>query len=166
MPGGPRGKLPVLPQHRNAYRNLILLCANHHLEIDRRTGEHTVARLQAWKAEHEAWVESATATAPRDVPWTAIVHEEDSRIDIAEARGALGRFNRVVETLEVRGGPKPGKWDAAAAAQARAVERLLAATPAERRRFAVFSLGRIPLAVQLGYVLADRARVALFQYHR
>jgi hypothetical protein len=156
----------VLPQHRNTYRNLILLCANHHLEIDRRAAEHTVARLKTWKAEHEAWVESATATAPREIPWTAIVQEEDCRIDMVEARRALGSFNRAVEVLELRGQPDGGKWRAAAVAQAEAVERLLASTPAERRRFAVFSLGRIPLAVHLGYVLADRARVALYQYHR
>jgi hypothetical protein len=48
----------------------------------------------------------------------------------------------------------------------RRIAREMEETPAERRRFAVFSLGPIPLAVQLGYALGDRTRVELFQYDR
>ena len=54
----------------------------------------------------------------------------------------------------------------AAEAERVAVERAIAETPAERRRFAVFSLGRIPLAVQLGFTLGDRARAAVCHYDR
>ena len=46
------------------------------------------------------------------------------------------------------------------------MEFTVGSTLPERRRFAVFSLGRIPLAVQLGYVLGDRTRATLYQYDR
>jgi hypothetical protein len=125
-----------------------------------------VEDLRTWKAEHEAWVAAATADAPRDVPWTAIVQEDGQRIDIAEASGALGAGNRATQLVELRSDPAREGWMQAASRECRTLELMLTTTPAENRRFAVFSMARIPLAVQLGYGLADRARVALFQYDR
>ena len=155
--GGPRGDVPIADWRRNGYDNLILLCGHHHTIVDRQFRQYSVEDLRGWKAEHEAWVRAATATVPCDVPWTAIVQEDPRRMDITEAADALGDGNGVAALVELHG---------TAAEQRRAIEGLLATTPAERRRFAVFSTGRIPLAAQLGFVLGDRARVELFQYHR
>jgi hypothetical protein len=49
---GPRGRSPLTSEQRDQYDNLILLCSNHHGEIDR-PGAFTVERLKAIKAEHE-----------------------------------------------------------------------------------------------------------------
>jgi hypothetical protein len=54
---GPRGD-PSLPlADRNRYENLILLCPNHHEEIDAELADFTSEVLEQMKAEHEAWVE-------------------------------------------------------------------------------------------------------------
>ena len=113
-------------------------------------------------------MEAVTADVPRKLPWTAIVQEDERRIDLLDAAGALGPQGQIDATLELRGemGDAEPEWAEAAAREWRSLQTLMARTPAERRRFAVFSLGQIPLAVQLGYCLGDRARVALFQYDR
>jgi hypothetical protein len=154
---GPRGDPSMPGFRRHGYVNLILLCGHHHAMVDRQWRQYSVEDLRGWKAEHEAWVRARTAIVGSDVPWTAIVQEDPRRMDVTEAAGALGAGNCVTAVTELCG---------PAAEERRAVEDLLATTPAERRRFAVFSTGRVPLAVQLGFVLGDRARVALFHYHR
>jgi hypothetical protein len=164
---GPRGDVKWGAARRHSYDNLILLCANHHTIIDRKPGDYSVEQIRRWKAEHEAWVHVTTAHARQPLPWTAIFQEDSGRrIDVAEATAALGAGNHVADTLALRADIPRDGWGAAGAAQARAIESLLAATPPERCRFAIFSLGRIPLAVQLGYLLGDRARVTLHQYDR
>jgi hypothetical protein len=53
---GPRGSSALTPEQRDLYDNLLLLCRNHHGEIDRQPESWPVARLQQIKADHEAWV--------------------------------------------------------------------------------------------------------------
>src|SRR5713101_1981484 len=55
-PEGPRGKSPLTREQRDTYENLILLCGNHHDEIDAQPGAFTLERLKDIKAEHERWV--------------------------------------------------------------------------------------------------------------
>lgn len=49
---GPRGTLP-LSGNINGYENLILLCANHHTEVDRNPSYYTIDKLHNIKLEHE-----------------------------------------------------------------------------------------------------------------
>lgn len=53
---GPRGQSPLTREQRDQYENLILLCPNHHAEIDAQPETFTVERLKAFKAAHEQWV--------------------------------------------------------------------------------------------------------------
>jgi hypothetical protein len=165
--GGPRGGSSGLrPEELDRYPNLILLCANHHAEVDAQPETYTVDALHAWKDEHEAWVASLTSDLRRRLPWTAILQEEGRAIDAPLVDDALGRAHHVVARLALRSNPDFDGWEAAAAREWRDASLGIAETPPARRRFAVFSLGRIPLAVQLGYVLGDRVRAELFHYHR
>src|SRR5260221_439174 len=50
---GPRGNLIVTEGQRDHHTNLILMCPEHHLLIDRRSEVYSVGVLQAIKAEHE-----------------------------------------------------------------------------------------------------------------
>jgi hypothetical protein len=164
---GPRGDRTWTPARLNSYDNLILLCASHHTLIDRQPQTYSVDHIRTWKAEHEAWVRASTAHLPDPIPWTAIFHEDPARrIDTADAAAALGAGHHAPRTLALHADVSRLGWGAAAAAEARALESDVSTTPPEQCRFAVFSLGRIPLAVQLGYILGDRARVALYHYHR
>lgn len=49
----------------NAYENLILLCANHHAEVDQNPNYYTVEKLQKIKSEHEKNIASLFDT-PRE----------------------------------------------------------------------------------------------------
>src|SRR5262249_7596074 len=78
-----------------------------------------------------------------------------------------GPGNEIAALIELRNDPSlAGDWPIVTARELRAAKTAIATTPQSRRRFAVFSLGRIPLAVQLGYILGDRAHVELYNYDR
>lgn len=51
--GGARGN-ERLSSNSNSYENLILLCANHHTEVDQNPSFYTVERLHKIKSEHES----------------------------------------------------------------------------------------------------------------
>jgi len=53
---GPRGHSPLTKEERNQYDNLILLCRNHHGEIDSQPDTWPVDRLKTIKSNHEKWV--------------------------------------------------------------------------------------------------------------
>ena len=58
---GPRSSPSLSPQDRRKYANLILLCANHHDDVDAHEATYTVEILRQWKREHEQWVNTSLA---------------------------------------------------------------------------------------------------------
>ena len=56
-PNGPRHKANL--DDYDTYDNLILLCRNHHKEIDELTDDYTEERLRYMKLNHENWVKIA-----------------------------------------------------------------------------------------------------------
>jgi hypothetical protein len=63
---GPRGESPLTREQRDFYANLILLCRNHHGEIDKQPEAYPVGRLQEMKRAHETWVRSSFPDYDRD----------------------------------------------------------------------------------------------------
>jgi len=60
---GPRPKPDNFPaEDINKYENLILLCANHHLEVDNQPNNYTAEYLRQLKADHESWVSERLVT--------------------------------------------------------------------------------------------------------
>lgn len=53
---GPRGESNLSLADRDRYENLILLCPNHHTEVDSTPKEWSVELLHATKTKHERWV--------------------------------------------------------------------------------------------------------------
>ncbi|MNR82469.1 hypothetical protein D3C72_132280 [compost metagenome] len=51
-----RWKSPLTTEERNSYHNMILLCPNHHTEIDKNEIDWPVERLHIKKSMHELWV--------------------------------------------------------------------------------------------------------------
>lgn len=51
---GPRGKVGLTPKQRNAVDNLLLLCPNHHDEVDGQHERFPATLLLEWKARQEA----------------------------------------------------------------------------------------------------------------
>lgn len=55
-PDSPRSDPSLTVTELNAYENLILLCGDHHDEIDKQKRTFPRETLLGWKHEHEAWV--------------------------------------------------------------------------------------------------------------
>jgi hypothetical protein len=53
---GPRPNPDGFTEETNSYENLILLCSNHHREVDVQSNTFTVSELIKWKRDHEKWV--------------------------------------------------------------------------------------------------------------
>jgi hypothetical protein len=51
-----RGRSPLSIEERNSYHNLILLCPNHHSEIDSNEEDWPIEKLHQLKSKHELWV--------------------------------------------------------------------------------------------------------------
>ena len=65
--GGPRGKSILTPEERNRYPNLILLCANHHIEIDQDPVKWPIEKLHQIKSDHEIWVDTQLTDVTADL---------------------------------------------------------------------------------------------------
>ena len=63
QPTAPRGDNPLTLKERNQYPNLMLLCAEHHLLIDRQPNTYPISYLQQLKADHERWVRETLSPA-------------------------------------------------------------------------------------------------------
>lgn len=61
----PRGESLLELTERNSYHNLILLCPNHHTEVDKSVPDWPVERLYLTKSRHELWVNESLGQ-PRD----------------------------------------------------------------------------------------------------
>src|ERR1700741_2587964 len=72
---GPRGDFPLNDEDRNKHPNLILLCAHHHLVVDKQKRTYSVQVLRQMKADHEAFVERKLLTEP-PAPKSQLVSEE------------------------------------------------------------------------------------------
>lgn len=68
---GPRGASPLTPRQRNCESNLVLLCFDHHAEIDSNAAQYTVERLQAIRAQHLSWVAHRLQV---EIPWQTTLH--------------------------------------------------------------------------------------------
>ena len=59
LKSGPRHKSNLSEEDRDRYPNLILLCSNHHTEIDGDETKYTIEILHQIKADHEIFVQTA-----------------------------------------------------------------------------------------------------------
>jgi hypothetical protein len=85
--GGPRGKSPLTADERDYYDNLILLCRNHHSEIDSQENTYPVDLLRQIKSDHELWVRQSlpgydTAKQRDDEIYAGYIDEWERRCDL------------------------------------------------------------------------------------
>lgn len=99
---GPRGNTDLPDSERDSYANLILLCANHHTEIDDKANVYTVQNLMRIKEDHEAWVEKLlegydSDKQKADEAYANIIEELSMRLDFANWRGWTQSFLHACE---------------------------------------------------------------------
>jgi hypothetical protein len=89
MSDGPRGISILNLEDRDSFGNLILLCPNCHVTIDKNVEDYPVEKLHLLKSRHELWVRSTLAAAS-DAP--RLVNE----------RIYAGLIDRIVEDAQLR----------------------------------------------------------------
>ena len=84
---GPRGASPLTIEQRDSYSNLILLCPNHHAEIDdlpSGPSQFPIERLQNIKVTHEEWVAGLSTYDANlqscEERWAALIDALDSQM--------------------------------------------------------------------------------------
>lgn len=74
---GPRGKAGLTNEELNSPENLILLCPNHHVVVDKQHETYPVELLKKWKREHEAKVRENQISADLDSVWENMFSRSD-----------------------------------------------------------------------------------------
>lgn len=69
---GPRASKNMPVDERNKYENLILLCANHHTEVDGQPETYNEDVLKGWKSQHEMWIEEQLQSSIGNVSFTEL----------------------------------------------------------------------------------------------
>ena len=64
---GPRGNPDYPHELRNQYTNLIVLCRNHHVHVDKNPNQYTPSVLRKMKRDHENWVQTRLDTASLNI---------------------------------------------------------------------------------------------------
>ena len=81
-PNGPR-HLPNYDKDYDGYQNLILLCRNHHREIDERILSYPVAKLIAIKKAHEEWHDSKLKEKKKQLPKIGVLFKiENGKVNV------------------------------------------------------------------------------------
>jgi hypothetical protein len=75
---GPRGDSPLPIDERDKPANLILLCRNHHKEVDDQPESFTVEFLKEIKLEHENWVRNKLSPDRQSIPRSFFVYRVDT----------------------------------------------------------------------------------------
>jgi hypothetical protein len=103
---GPRHDATKSADYLNSYENLLLLCGNHHDQVDPQESTFTADILRHWKADHEAWVFSRLEQA---VP--AIGFAELEVVCQGVIGGALSPSNPTLPTAPLEKMRKNGLTD-------------------------------------------------------
>jgi hypothetical protein len=188
--GSPRGLDAMSEDDRRKAENLLLICADHHDEIDRRGSldAMTIERLRKIKRDHEVWVAKVTgldrgrATAvlrlignvrgksvdvPRDLAAAAVLKTDDRFPDFPFG---LDRSGIEIDLREIPGEPAPDAtyWKVGMAK----IDEVIGYQVAEAIRrdrvshMSVFAFARLPLLVYLGAAIDDNIAVEVYQRHR
>jgi len=69
---GPRSNSTLTKKERDSYSNWILVCSNHHDEIDRQPDHYSAVKLIEMKESHEKWVKETLSNTMPDVGFTEL----------------------------------------------------------------------------------------------
>ncbi|MBI1267341.1 MAG: hypothetical protein GC193_07920 [Cryomorphaceae bacterium] len=88
---GPRGNHPMSAEDRDKYDNLILLCRNHHKQIDDQDTHYTIEKLIELKKVHEKWVKESLhldiQVNKDDLTYASYIDELFKRLDLENYNG-------------------------------------------------------------------------------
>ncbi len=179
---GPRGNTPIDADALNRYPNLMLLCHDHHKNIDDLVLRHgyTVETLRKWKEEHEVRVERATAFGPEAethvITYAASIQNDLPVATEQEVRAALhpAKFpsDQGICALGFgRNGWKDYEGDDFWVSECRNLKKTLQnlkdrLADHQVKNFSVFAIAPQPLLIFLGTQLPELKNVTIFQRHK
>ena len=100
-----RGRSNLTEQERDGYANRILLCPNHHTEIDRDEQFYSVERIHLIKQEHELWVQEKLSEWAENTQADGLVYS--ALIDAAVENCCFTYWNKWVPSAD---GGAFGEW--------------------------------------------------------
>lgn len=179
---GPRGNREILPQDLNDLGNLMLVCHECHVKIDKKKdgGRYSVPILQKWKAEHETRIDIVTGISPEKrshvVLYGANIGDHNSPLTFAATATALFPIHYPASDKPIELGMKnssfkdrsPAFWSVETENlttnfKQRVGERLAAG---EVSHLSIFALAPQPLLILLGHLMTDIPKAEIFQLHR
>jgi hypothetical protein len=164
---GPRANRMACAKDRDQYKNLILLCKNCHARLDGQKNTNTVDVIRKLKADHEAWVRASLPERGKSTTgWKVVLLQGAHPIDADQVEAALSPDFQKGKPLLITANPSDGDWNTLLRQMTQKVQALLRDGDSFDRRFAVFPLAPVSACLALGYLLTNRPRVRLFQFHR
>lgn len=180
--GGARGNRGIPKGELNAFENLLLVCPECHLTIDREKdgGRYTALMLRDWKKAHERRIALVTGILPSKkshvLLYGANVGEHSSPLNFSEAAEALFPRMYPADDEGIRLGIVSSSiTDRDAAFWAREVDELVNGFQQRVRErvgrgtidhLSVFALAPQPLLILLGSLLIDITNAEVFHRHR
>jgi len=164
---GPRANKKISKRERDEYENLILLCKNCHARLDKQKNSNPVEKIVKLKMDHEDWVRTSLPERGQSTNgWTGIVIQGRHPIDQQRFPTAISPDWIKEPLITITADPEEKSWEEIFRSIDTQVKKLLRATDPHDCRFAIFPLAPISACITLGYLLTNRPRVRLFQYHR
>lgn len=180
-PRGPRGDVVLSPKLAKDPDNLMLLCDDHHGEIDReRPEEYPPDVLRAMKRDHEDWVSTVLSGGPDSrshvLQFSATIGQHETAIPMDECLRAMmpDRTPASMHPIEIkiRGAhlkdSEPDYWSLELNRLRQGFDEQIKGR-VERgdiRHLSVFGFAPIPLLMELGRLLSDIRDVTVHQRHR
>ena len=182
-PRGPRGSTAIPRSALNRLQNLLLVCHDCHVTIDRTPDlleRYPAARLLQWKAEHEERVELATSVGPDKRSHVVIYganigdHRSPLRFEAAaeslfpDRYPAADRPIALGMTNSALGDGDPRFWEREAENLRSLFDRRIREPRADGHlgHLSVFALAPQPLLIYLGSLLVDIDAADVYQLHR
>ena len=178
---GPRGKAQISSKDLNNHENLMVLCREHHRNIDHKIHQekYTVALLQKWKKEHEQRIEMVTGIAPTHrvhvVTYTSLIGTELRPLTLEDAAEALFptsfpaeyQLNDLSLNLDDQDHEGPNYWESHARSLSRKFDSLKTRLlNHEVQEFAIFAIAPQPLLIKLGTLFPELNNYKVFQRHK
>ena len=164
--GGPRADTSSDPISRDQYENLILLCKNCHARLDGQKNTNSVEYIRQLKANHEAWVrESLPERGKSTTGWRVLILQSDTPVDPQLCLQAMTP-DFSIGSPTVFTVAEGESWADIAVTMREQLRVFMSQGDPFDQRFAVFPLASISACFLLGYLLTNRPRTKLYQYHR
>jgi len=177
-PGGARF-CPDSEDFKNSVKNLMLVCPQCHVTIDRNEHKYTPEHLFEMKRRHEERIFKLTSIGAEMhshmVYYTANIAGTNMTVNDGDARYALALFGRYpsdISPIELgqRGNlvedDEKDFFTSNSKNLYRAVKARILDVVSEGESIALFALAPQPLLMYLGRLLNDKYNVAVFQCHR